>query len=83
MEALAAKLKSATVSLKHKAGEEGRLFGSVTSHEVAEGLQALGFQVDKKKVSLDEPIRHVGRYQVHLKLHAKVTAEITVVVDKL
>ncbi len=82
-EALVSKLRNVTVSLRHKAGEEGRLFGSVTSQEVAEGLQALGYSVEKKKVSLDEPIRHVGRYQVHLKLHANVNAEVTVVVDKL
>jgi large subunit ribosomal protein L9 len=82
-EALVSKLKGVTVTLRHKAGEEGRLFGSVTNHEVAEGLQALGYKIDKKNVSLDEPIRHLGRFQAHLKLHPKVEAVVAVVVDKL
>lgn len=80
-EALAVKLRDVTVTIRHKAGEEGRLFGSVTSHEVADGLTAKGFPVDKKKVLLEEPIRHVGRFTVRLKLHSQVTAEVTVLVE--
>ncbi|HET9870951.1 MAG TPA: 50S ribosomal protein L9, partial [bacterium] len=56
---LAAKLSAAPVVLKHKAGEEGRLFGSITSAEIAEALKAKGFEVDKKKIVLEEPIRLV------------------------
>jgi large subunit ribosomal protein L9 len=80
-EALAAKLSGVTVLLRHKAGEEGRLFGSVTNQEVAEGLNAMGYKVDKKKVELETPIRHVGRFTVKLKLQPQVVAEVTVVVE--
>lgn len=82
-EALAERLRGVTVTLRHKAGDGGRLFGSVTNHEVAEGLTAKGFAVDKKKVMLDEPIRHVGQYTVKLKLHPQVTADIAVAVEAL
>lgn len=79
--ALAAKIGGATVTLRHKSGEEGRLFGSVTSQEVADGLAALGYQVDKKQVQLDDPIRHIGRFSVKLRLLPQVTADVTVVVE--
>jgi len=80
-EALAARLKGVTVLLRHKAGAEGRLFGSVTNHEVADGLKAQGYSLDKKQVHLDEPIRHVGRYAVKVKLTPQVSAEVAVVVE--
>ncbi len=80
-EALAEKLRGVTVSILHKAGEAGRLFGSVTNHEVAEALSTKGFAIDKKKIHLDEPIRHVGRFTVKLRLHPQVTADIVVTVD--
>jgi large subunit ribosomal protein L9 len=57
------------------------LFGSITSQEVAEGLTAKGFAVDKKQVQLDEPIRHTGSFIVKLKLHSQVALEVTVVVE--
>jgi large subunit ribosomal protein L9 len=80
-EATAEKLRGVTVTIRHKAGEQGRLFGSITSQEVAEGLTAKGFAVDKKQVQLDEPIRHTGSFIVKLKLHSQVALEVTVVVE--
>jgi large subunit ribosomal protein L9 len=80
-EAMALKMRGAVVTIRHKAGEAGRLFGSVTSQEVAEGLTAKGFAVDKKQVQLDEPIRHVGNFTVKLRLQAQVDTEVTVVVE--
>ena len=80
---LAKKIEGVAVLLKHKAGEEGRLFGSITSAEVAEALKQKGFEVDKKKIHLDEPIRLVGDYTVKIKLHTEVTANLPVKVDKL
>src|ERR1035438_514218 len=56
-QALSAKIKGITITLRHKAGEEGRLFGSITSAEVAEALKQKGFDIDKKHVILDETIR--------------------------
>jgi large subunit ribosomal protein L9 len=80
-EAQAVKLREVTVVLRHKAGEEGRLFGSVTNQEVAEGLSALGYPIEKKKVILEEPIRHTGRFMVKVKLHNHVTVEVAVSVE--
>src|SRR5580692_2999019 len=54
-QALAAKIKGLTVTLRHKAGDEGRLFGSITSAEVSEALKQKGFEIDKKQIVLDEP----------------------------
>ncbi len=82
-QALAAKIKGTTLTLRHKAGDEGRLFGSITSTEVAEALHEKGFQIDKKQVFLDEPIRLVGSHDVKIKLHTEVTASLHVEVAKL
>ena len=82
-QALADKIKGITISLKHKAGEEGRLFGSITSAEIAEALKQKGFEIDKKKIVLDEPIRLVGEYLVKIKLHPEVNASLPVNVLKL
>lgn len=82
-QALAAKIKGTTVTLKHKAGEEGRLFGSITSAEVSEALKQKGFEIDKKQVVVDDPIRLVGKYEVKVKLHHEVTASLHVEVMKL
>lgn len=82
-QALAAKIKGTTLILRHKAGEEGRLFGSITSAEVAEALHQKGFQIDKKQIVLDEPIRLVGSHEVKIKLHTEVTASLHVEVVKL
>jgi len=80
---LAAKIKSTTITLKHKAGEEGRLFGSITSTEIAEALKQKGFDIDKKQVVLDDPIRLVGSHNVTVKLHSEVTASLHVEVARL
>jgi len=80
---LADKLKGLSIVLKHKAGEEGRLFGSITSAEIAEALKQKGFEIDKKKIVLDEPIRLVGSHEAKIKLHHDVTAILPVQVAKL
>ena len=82
-QALAAKIKGITITLKHKAGEEGRLFGSITSAEVTEALKQKGFEIDKKQVLVDDPIRLVGKYDVKIKLHTEVAASLHVEVVKL
>ena len=82
-QALAAKFKGTTITLRHKAGEEGRLFGSITSAEVAEALKQKGFEIDKKQVHLDEPIRLLGKHEAKVKLHSEVTATLNVEVMKL
>jgi large subunit ribosomal protein L9 len=70
------------LTIKHKSGDEGHLFGSVTNSEIAEALKKRGFEVDKKKIHLEEPIRHLGKHEATLKLHPEVTATISVTVEK-
>jgi len=76
---LAAKLKDQKVEIEVKAGESGKLFGSVTSKEIAEQIDSqLGHKVDRKKINLSEPIRALGTYNVSIKIHPKVTATVIV-----
>ena len=77
-EALAAELRAMVVTLIGKAGEEGRLFGSITAHDIADGLARLGHAVDKRKIELEHPIKTLGDHMVPLKLHPEVVAEIRV-----
>ena len=80
-EELAKLLGEVTLSYTRKAGEQGTLFGSVTAMDVAEGLTAKGFNIDRRKILLDPPIKLVGEYDVHIKLHREVTATIKVKVE--
>jgi large subunit ribosomal protein L9 len=80
---LAAQLEKVRVVIKHKAGAEGHLFGSVTSSEIADALKQKGFEVDKKKIVLDDPIRLVGVHSAKLKLHHEISASLTVEVQAL
>ncbi len=79
---LAEALSKATVIAQRKAGEEGRLFGSVTSQDIADLLAEQGIEVDKRKIVLDEPIRLLGTYQVRVHLHQDVEALLQVSVVK-
>jgi large subunit ribosomal protein L9 len=72
-------LKNLEVTLKTKAGEGGRLFGSITSKQIAEELQkSHKIKIDKRKIELDQPIRSLGYTNVPVKLHNDVTGEIKV-----
>ncbi len=62
-------------------GEEGKLFGSVTSVQVAELLAEKGFTVDRRKISLDEPIKEVGDHTVPIRLHRELVAHVKVKVS--
>ena len=81
-EDLAKILGGVTVTIAQKAGENDQLFGSVTSKDIAEALTAQNYNIDRRKIQLDEPIRQLGEYKVAVRLHKDVTAEITVVVAK-
>ncbi len=75
--ALAAKLKEMTIRVGVKAGEKGRLFGSVTTQEIADALKAqFGMEIDKRKISLPEPIRQVGPAKAEAKLYPEISAEL-------
>jgi large subunit ribosomal protein L9 len=75
-------LKDVTVSFSRKAGENDQLFGSVTAADIAEGLAAQGFQVDKRRIELAEPIKVVGQYEATAKLVHGVTASFKVTVSR-
>jgi large subunit ribosomal protein L9 len=77
---LAAKLSETLIALQHKAGEEGKLFGSVTNMEIAAFLKVQGFEIDRKTILLAEPIKHVGEFEVTVKIHPEVSATIKVTV---
>ena len=77
-EAQVAKLEPVVLTFTRKSGEEGRLFGSVTSADIAAELAANGFEIDRRKVQLSEPLKSTGEFSVGIKLHKEVTAHIKV-----
>ena len=79
---LKAELDAVSLNFTRKAGEDERLFGSVTSHDIEEALKAKGFSVERKDILLDEPIKHIGQSTVTVKVHSRVTADIKVEVVK-
>lgn len=79
---IVAKIEALVINLAHAAGEEGKLFGSVTNMELAEQLKAHGIEVDRKKIILADPIKHTGEYSVPVKIHPEVTATLKVIVSK-
>lgn len=74
-------LKSKSITVSIKAGQDGRTFGSVSTKEIATAArEQLGYELDKKKMHLQEPIKNIGTYQVPIRLHPKVTADLKVIV---
>ncbi len=80
---LAKKLNGTTVTVKIKAGETGKLFGALNTQSVADALALAGYQIDKKKIVLNEVIKAVGVYEVVVKPYAEVSAKIKVEVVAL
>ena len=80
---VANKLRNKEVTCKIKCGENGKVFGSVNSKEIADELNALGFNVDKKQILLKNPIKSVGLFEVELKFLPEVTTKIKVKVESL
>ncbi len=74
----AARLGAITVTIPGRAGEEGKLFGSVTAQDVADGLAKQGVEVDRRKIELDHPIKTLGFHSVGIRLHPEVRAEVRV-----
>ncbi|HSW63632.1 MAG TPA: 50S ribosomal protein L9 [Dissulfurispiraceae bacterium] len=77
-ESVAARFAGKTLTIMAKAGEENKLFGSVTAMDIAEALKKDGIEVDKKKIHLEEAIRRLGTYTVSVKVHPEVTAELNI-----
>ena len=81
-EAMAARLADVVVTIQRRVGETEALYGSVTSADIAESLAAKGFEVERRRIQLAEPIKHLGEFQVPIRLHRDVTANVNVVVAK-
>jgi large subunit ribosomal protein L9 len=79
---LAERLKDASVTIEAEAGEEEKLFGSVTADMISESLAAEGLEIDKRKIDLEEPIKKLGVYNVAVKLHPEIKAQVRVWVIK-
>jgi len=79
---LCTSIQSASCTISSQAGEDEKLFGAVTSADIAEAFESEGFKLDKKQILLDEPIKKLGVFQVSIKLHPEVTASVKVWVVK-
>ena len=77
-EALVTKLEPLVLTFSRKSGESGQLFGSVTSADIASELESKGFEVDRRKIQMNEPIKGLGNFNVVVKLHREVTAHLKV-----
>jgi large subunit ribosomal protein L9 len=81
-EALAKQFEGVSVSFQRRSGENDQLFGSVTSADIGEALAKKGFDVDRRKIQLHEPLKTVGEFTIPIKLHKEVTAHFKVLVEK-
>jgi len=79
-EAQKEQMSSISLTFERKAGEHGTLFGSVTSMDIADALKAKGYEIDRKRISLRDPIKETGEYTVNVKLHREVAIPIPVTV---
>ncbi|WP_224982799.1 50S ribosomal protein L9 [Geomonas agri] len=79
---IAAKIEGITLSIAHQAGADDKLFGAVTNMELAEQLKAAGVEIDRKRIVLAEPIKHLGEFTATVKLHPEVVATLKVVITK-
>jgi large subunit ribosomal protein L9 len=79
---LAARIEAISLNLAHQAGEEGKLFGAVTNMELAEQLKLQGIEIDRKKIVLAEPLKHLGEFTAAVKIHPEVTANLKVNITK-
>ena len=81
-EQLAKQFDNVSLEFTRKVGEKDHLFGSVTSSDLADALAKQGFDIDRRKIQLDEPLKSLGEYDVPIRLHKDVTARFKVVVKK-
>jgi large subunit ribosomal protein L9 len=77
-EAFAVRLAEADLAIARRVGENNTLYGSVTSADVAQALHAKGFEIDKRKIALGDPLKALGEYTVPVKVHRDVTAQVKV-----
>ncbi|HEY6464848.1 MAG TPA: 50S ribosomal protein L9 [Candidatus Acidoferrales bacterium] len=79
---LAGLLADVSLELTRKSGESDQLFGSVTSADISEALAAKGFTIDKKKITLAEPIKTIGEFEIPVRLHRDISATVKLAVKK-
>ncbi len=77
-EALKVKLEELAIEIPVRVGEEDKLYGSVTNQDIAKAIEEKGYEIDRKKIVLDEPIKSLGTHEVKVKISPEVTATITV-----
>jgi large subunit ribosomal protein L9 len=80
-EIAANRISSTTLTMGVKVGEGGRLYGSITTQDIADALGRRGIVVDKHKIELDQPLKSLGTYKVAIKVYAGMTPEVTIVVE--
>jgi len=81
-EELGKQVEGVVLNFVRKSGEHDQLFGSVTSADIARELEHKGFNIDRRKIHLDEPLKHVGEFKVPVKLHKDVTVQVNVIINK-
>jgi large subunit ribosomal protein L9 len=81
-EELSKQFDGLSVSFQRRSGENDQLFGSVTSGDIAEALAKKGFNLDRRKIQLHEPLKSIGEFTLPVKLHKDVTAHLKVVIEK-
>jgi large subunit ribosomal protein L9 len=80
-EIAATRIASTTLTMGVKVGDGGKLYGSITSKDIADALARRGIEVDRHKIDLEDPLKTLGTYKVAIKVYAGMTAEVTVVVE--
>lgn len=80
-EKISEKIKDTIVTIKQKVGDEGKLYGSVTTMDIAAELEKQGIDIDRRKITLDKPIKNLGDYNIPIKLYPEVTSSIKLIVE--
>jgi large subunit ribosomal protein L9 len=75
------RISSTTLTMGVKVGEGGKLYGSITSKDIADALARRGIEIDRHKIELEEPLKSLGTYKVAVKVYSGMTSEVTVVVE--
>jgi large subunit ribosomal protein L9 len=81
-EALARQLEAVSLRFQRKAGEKDHLFGSVTSSDIGEALAQKGFNIDRRRIQLSDPLKSLGEFDVPVRLHRDVTSRVKIVIEK-
>ena len=81
-ETLSTQLEGVSVTLQRKSGDKDQLFGSVTSGDIAEAMERKGFNIDRRKIQLHDPLKTLGEFDVPVRLHRDVTSRVKVIIEK-